>query len=1039
MAAAAAAAAASPTVGDEAINRIRGASTSHGMFSRLNLTVECPTEFGQTVHVSGSSFLAGVSNPSLLVEMVTTPEEYPIWRTPQPVIVQRNQPHKYIYSLFEGGKFKKWEESSARVIKCDEASVHQKDTFVGHETNISEYVNPDRQHSGLDSNPKPGSTASLPQDNPGPPSDSVLYLVCFHLPLTLKKDWIGNWQAEWNESLIAKTEDSVSALIPTQWVGTVSNPDGKEFTEADEKAITQVLLPMKCTPIFVPLAITRGSYLGYCKQILWPAFHNVDVLDLASCRWNPNSRDPTLTWDQQNTVEWWEAFKTLNTTFADHMTRMIRRACFTEGEHRNSVMWVHDYHLMLLPKLLSDREKRVSQQRQTSIIFFLHIPFPTSQIFRALAHGEELLQGMLSADIVGFHAFDHARHFLNAGKRLLGLSYQSIKGGLIGVEYDRRTVMVVMSHVGIEPKLLKRHIGRKETEQAVKIIQKKHCNKIIMAGVDVCQKLSGVTLKLLAFERLLTEYPHHRDDVVLVQRCLRPSSRVEDEEHTSAEIKQLVARIQQQFGEDVIDYTEVIGTSLSAHDRLALFRCSRVLVLTAVREGLNLIPLEYIFARGEPESAGVVLASEFSACSSLLNGAMRINPFDVAKTAGAFAQALAMSEAERSGRRARDLPYISSRPSALWTYQALLDMWAMKNEASVTHIEETTSLASELSHEMTMTDFTPLDVDDMMAAYRHSKSRVIILDYGGSLLEKEGLGKYLKRNLSSVSGRKLPQSTYDAVVKLCQDKFNTVFIVSGLNDKGLMHAVGGVPGLGLAANNGLAFSWPVEAGKERTWEVFDYGVNWEEVKTAALPLLQKFTAHTNGASIKMRDSGLAWSYYFTDPEWGQTQAKQLHGELEVALAAYDVKVQHLRGSLEVVPKRLHKGVVVSTILRTQRERCARNPDFVFCLGDDASDEQMFSAVYSFLAQAEEQSGSNDEVAQAEMDNIRLYTCMVGKKPTHANFYVNEVSEVEQTLTRMAGDAVVAGGTGAAAAAAASAAGDGDATKGSPRFEPPVEV
>ncbi|CBJ31301.1 Trehalose 6-phosphate synthase, family GT20 / Trehalose 6-phosphate phosphatase [Ectocarpus siliculosus] len=967
------------------------------MFSRLNLTVECPTEFGQTVHVSGSSFLAGVSNPSLLVEMVTTPEEYPLWRTPQPIIVQRNQPHKYIYSLFEGGKFKKWEESSARVIKCDEPSVHQRDEFVGHETDISDYVNPDRQHSGLNTNPKPSSSTSLPRENVEPPPDSVLYLVCFHLPLTLKKDWKGTWQAEWNESLIAKTEDSVSTRIPTHWVGTVASNDGKEFTEADEKAITQVLRPMNCTPIFVPLSIIRGSYLGYCKQILWPAFHNVDVLDLASCRWNPHSTDPTLTWDQQNTVEWWEAFKTLNTTFADHMMRMLG-----ERGHRNNVMWVHDYHLMLLPKLLSDREKDATQHRQTSIIFFLHIPFPTSQIFRALAHGEELLQGVLSADIVGFHAFDHARHFLNAGKRLLGLSYQSIKGGLIGVEYDRRTVMVVMSHVGIEPKLLKRHIARKDTEQAVKVIQKKHGNRVIMAGVDVCQKLSGVTLKLLAFERLLTEYPNHRDEVVLVQRCLRPSSRVEDEEHTSAEIKQLVARIQQQFGEGVIDYTEVVGNDLSAPERLALFKCARVLVLTAVREGLNLIPLEYIFARGEPESAGVVLASEFSACSSLLNGAMRINPFDVAKTAGAFAQALTMSEAERSGRRDRDLPYISSRPSALWTYQALLDMWAMKNEASVTHIEETASLANELTHEMTMTDFTPLDVDDMMAAYRHSKSRVILLDYGGSLLEKEGLGKYLKRNMSSASGRKLPQPTYDAVVKLCEDKANTVFIVSGLNDKGLMNAVGAVPGLGLAANNGLAFSWPVEVASERSWEVFDYGVDWDEVKTAALPLLQKFTAHTNGANIKMRDSGLAWSYYSTDPEWGQTQAKQLHGELEVALSAYDVKVQHLRGSLEVVPKRLHKGVVVSTILRTQKERRGCNPDFVFCVGDDASDEQMFSAVYSFLAQAGDQTGSNDEMTQAEMDNIRLYTCMVGKKPTHANFYVNDPSEVAQTLSRMAG-------------------------------------
>ncbi|CAN0166392.1 unnamed protein product, partial [Hapterophycus canaliculatus] len=140
----------------------------------------------------------------------------------------------------EGGKFKKWEETAPRVIKCDEASVHRKDAFVGHDTTSSDFVNPDRQHSNLDGNPKGGSSTSLPQENAEPPPDSVLYLVCFHLPLTLKKDWIGNWQAEWNESLIAKTEDSVSTRIPTHWVGTVSSPDGKEFTEADEKAITQV-------------------------------------------------------------------------------------------------------------------------------------------------------------------------------------------------------------------------------------------------------------------------------------------------------------------------------------------------------------------------------------------------------------------------------------------------------------------------------------------------------------------------------------------------------------------------------------------------------------------------------------------------------------------------------------------------------------------------------------------------------------------------------------------------------------------------------
>ncbi|CAM9655242.1 unnamed protein product, partial [Choristocarpus tenellus] len=282
------------------------------------------------------------------------------------------------------------------------------------------------------------------------------------------------------------------------------------------------------------------------------------------------------------------------------------------------------------------------------------------------------------------------RHFLNAGKRLLGLSYQSIKGGLIGVEYDKRTVMVVMSHVGTEPDVLMKHIKTDEVQRLTKQLKDKHKNKTIMCGIDVCQKLSGVTLKLLAYERFLAEYDSWRDEVVMVQICLRPKSRVDDEQHTSSEIAQVINRIKGAYGEGVLDYEELYGaTTVALCQRLALYKASEVMIMTAVREGLNLIPLEYIFTRNEPDRAGVVLASEFSACSSLLNGAVRINPFDVAKTAAALDQALSMEDAERTGRRARDLPYISSRPSAEWTYQVMMDMWAMSSETSFTHVEDT--------------------------------------------------------------------------------------------------------------------------------------------------------------------------------------------------------------------------------------------------------------------------------------------------------------------------------------------------------------
>lgn len=988
--------------------------SSAGLFCRLHLRVNCATEHGQAIHVSGSSLLAGQADPSAALEMVTTPEEYPMWRTRKPVIVPRDAPHTYAYAIFQGGKFKRWESlDKPRVVLCSTPSTVVEDVFDDPRT-------PSRRHRKEAFGPLGDMGTSLPQEedsleermrqvseatvnraNVRPPSNARLFLVCFHLPITLSRGSDGKYCAEWNESLIAKGEKSVADKISTRWVGTVGTSDNQEFSAEEQEEIRALLQPMNCTPIFVSTDILQGSYLGFCKQIMWPTFHNIDVLDLATCSWNapendpdgaespggavpPPTSDPSLAWDKKaNSGNWWEAYRTLNSMFAAHMQEVLEE---------DDVMWVHDYHLMLLPKMISDGEKERLGGRRTPIIFFMHIPFPTSQIFRALAQGEVLLEGMLSASVVGFHAFDHARHFLNAGKRLLGLSYQSIKGGLIGVEYDGRTVMVVMSHVGVEPDQMNKALSMPSTKAIAQSLESKHPGRTIICAVDVCQKLSGISLKLLAFERLLAEYPVWRDKVVLVQRCLRPGSRTLDEAHTSAEVAQLAQRIKVTYGDAVLDLLEVGGNNLDLPSRLALFRCSDVLINSAIREGLNLVPLEYIFTRRDPDMPGVVLASEFSACSSLLNGAIRINPFDVQRTAAALDQALTMDEAERTGRRARDLPYISSRPSAEWTYQVLMDMWAMGQEARVTHMEES-GMGSELTHEMSMTGFKALPVDRVLATYRSSRRRVLLLDYGGTLLEKEGLHKYLKSETMSVTGRSLSPRMKDSIRALCADPCNTVFIISGLHARGLEQSLGDIPRLGLASNNGLEFSWPEEATKEnRHWNVFDYGVNWEEIKAIALPLLNKFTAHTNGSSIKLRDTGIAWSYYSTDPEWGQMQAKQLSMELELALSAYAVKIQHVRGQVEVVPALLHKGVVAKTILREMLKKTGHYPDFVLCIGDDVSDEHLFSSVYSFLADMDDVLVAKPEL-RTEGDNLRVFISTVGKKPSRAAFYLGDTNEV----------------------------------------------
>jgi trehalose 6-phosphate synthase/phosphatase len=253
----------------------------------------------------------------------------------------------------------------------------------------------------------------------------------------------GQWQATWSESLLARKEGSkIVAAYRAHWIGTVT-PHPPITNEGDRQAVRKVLAELDCTPIFIKQSTRQAHYYGFCKQVLWPAFHNIDLLDLSISGVSGGAGDKaTSDWDQSRLDHWWQAYQQVNREFATVVNSLV-------DSDSSTYLWIHDYHLSLLPRML-DKEPAKSCRK----VFFLHIPFPTSQIFRELECGEEILQGMLHADVVGFHAFDHARHFLNAAKRILGLNYESLEGGLIGVNFAGKTVLVSMSNVSIEPKMV---------------------------------------------------------------------------------------------------------------------------------------------------------------------------------------------------------------------------------------------------------------------------------------------------------------------------------------------------------------------------------------------------------------------------------------------------------------------------------------------------------------------------------------------------------------------------------------------------------
>lgn len=430
-------------------------------------------------------------------------------------------------------------------------------------------------------------------------------------------------------------------------------------------------------------------------------------------------------------------------------------------------------------------------------------------------------------------------------------------------------------------------------------LKKKHGHRIILGGIDIAQRLSGTSLKLLAFERLLHDYPTWQTRVVMVQRVLLQGSRKVDEARTTTELRHLVQRIQSKFGSAVIDYQEISGSSLPMDQRLALWKASDILINTPIREGLNHWPMEYIYARKEPEMPGVVITSEFSAVSSILNGALRVNPYDIQMTITTIDKALSMELQEREGRRYRDIDFVSTSPSDKWVRNVLRDLkdavahqpstggtansegdslvgTPMGGNATPLRKELIDSTAAFLArgrpHDyagrpLRLTQlkfsnhcplcrfnlvfaesslaFTHMSARSVKQAYDNTSKRVIILDFNGTIVLKEPPGKYLKREILGTSGNKPPPEVLDALTVLCQDPKNTVYVVSGDSSENVLSALGHIPGLGLAVSNGARFSRPTASAEtNRTWYTFDLGVDWDAVK--------KVSCFRSGVNVRRR-------------------------------------------------------------------------------------------------------------------------------------------------------------------------------------------
>ncbi|KAL0446712.1 UNVERIFIED_CONTAM: Alpha,alpha-trehalose-phosphate synthase [UDP-forming] 6 [Sesamum latifolium] len=488
-----------------------------------------------------------------------------------------------------------------------------------------------------------------------------IIIVANQLPIKVhrKTDDSRGWTFSWDEnSLLLQLKDGLGDdEIEFIYVGCLK----EDIHPNDQDEVSQILLEtFKCVPTFLPPDLFSRYYHGFCKQQLWPLFHYMLPLspDLGG-RFNRSL---------------WQAYVSVNKIFADRIMEVINP--------EDDFVWVHDYHLMVLPTFLRKRFNRVK------LGFFLHSPFPSSEIYKTLPIREELLRALLNSDLIGFHTFDYARHFLSCCSRMLGVSYES-KRGYIGLEYYGRTVSIKILPVGIHMGQLQSVLSLPETEAKVAELMKQFPaqGKTLLLGVDDMDIFKGISLKLLAMEQLLLQHPEKKGKVVLVQIANPARGKGKDVKEVQDETYATVKRINEMFGEPGYDPVILIDQPLKFYERVAYYVVAECCLVTAVRDGMNLIPYEYIISRQANEKLDKVLGletstpkksmlvvSEFIGCSPSLSGAIRVNPWNIDAVAEAMDSALVMVEPEKQLRHEKHYKYVSTHDVAYWARSFLHDL-----------------------------------------------------------------------------------------------------------------------------------------------------------------------------------------------------------------------------------------------------------------------------------------------------------------------------------------------------------------------------
>jgi len=684
-------------------------------------------------------------------------------------------------------------------------------------------------------------------------------IVSNRLPIKIKK--------EKNEMIYMPSEGGLATGLGSIfregnniWVGWPGLAVNKS---SEKKAVKERLVEESMRPVFLSAQEIEDFYEGFSNETLWPNFHYFNQYTIYN-------------------ESMWKAYQKVNKKFA---------AAIEEELEEGDTLWIHDYQLLLLPKLIREIKENIS------IGFFLHIPFPSYESFRLLPWRRELLNGMMGADFLGFHTYDDMRHFLSSVNRLAGIGNTNGQ-----IDVGNRPILADALPMGIDyekyssaaslPDTLDREVRYRTSLGDVKII----------LTIDRLDYSKGIPQRLKAFECFLEENPSFRGKVSMLMVVVPSRYNVPKYAQLKEEIDLLVGRVNGKFGR--LNWTPIhyFYRSFPLNALSAFYRIAHVALVTPMRDGMNLVCKEYIASKLDQK--GVLILSEMAGASKELSDAILINPNNIRQMIDAIKEGLTMSESEQKRR-------MKIMQESIKRYN--IHAWVSLFMERLAYIkEEQENLRTK-----------PLDnnvLAQLKANYDKANKRIIFLDYDGTLVGFH----------PNPDDSKPDKELKSILAELTSDPKNHVTIISG-RGRGTLETWLKDYRIDIIAEHGV---WHLKHGED--WAQFrEMDTSWMD---EFLNVLEMYVDRTPGSFVEKKDYSLVWHYRKVETGLGEVRTRELTSHLKYISSEKDIQIMEGNKVIEIKDTHVNKGSAAAKWLKRGEY------DFVMACGDDRTDEDTFKVM-----------------------------------------------------------------------------------------------